>query len=154
MDVSVSQKDPEILFRLQLLFGGAVSKLYPHSIRRWTLSGARAAAFLRLVYSQLSERRQTQADAALASHAKVKVYKQRMTFKRGDIVEWVYDDDENFSMKGAIGIVYATPADTFMDSDMIRINWIVLPSGTQEVSSKNGGWLQAHFRVLTHADAV
>ena len=67
--VSLTQKDPWILYKLQLLFGGSLRlKLngdISKSISAWTLSGARARGFLLTMYKFLSPRRQEQAMRAL-----------------------------------------------------------------------------------------
>jgi hypothetical protein len=61
--ISIPQKDPWILYKLQSLFGGRVSKP-PTQIARWRLCGPRARGFLMTIYSILSPRRQEQAKRA------------------------------------------------------------------------------------------
>ena len=73
--LSVSQKDPEILYRLRDLFGGSVYqytlsknlKYAGQTFCRWTLHGQRAREFAILVYPWLSMRRKAQIDKVHAS---------------------------------------------------------------------------------------
>ena len=72
--VSVSQKDPEMLYRLRDFFGGSVkeydnnfgtvaSKNQPFTIYAWRVCGNRARVFLAVIYSWLTARRKSQIDA-------------------------------------------------------------------------------------------
>ena len=69
VDLSVSQKDPEILYRLRDWFGGAVRfakcKTVPadRQVYQWNACGDRARLFFALVYHSLSARRKAQIDA-------------------------------------------------------------------------------------------
>lgn len=56
---SVAQKDPWILEKLKLLFGGSIS-LGLTGMSNWQLSGSRARGFLMTIYCLLSPRRQAQ----------------------------------------------------------------------------------------------
>jgi hypothetical protein len=70
--VTVSQKDPWILFRLQRLVGGSVRHYsYTHQFSNWTINGALARGFLMTIYNFLSPRRRTQATTALLTHPNV-----------------------------------------------------------------------------------
>jgi hypothetical protein len=73
--VSVSQKDPELLYRLRDLFGGNVShynnrifnkKICP--ISHWNISGDRGRTFIGAIYPFLTARRKEQIDATSAGH--------------------------------------------------------------------------------------
>ena len=67
---NVYQKDPELLYKMQRLFGGSVhkrksrseirGKMYEYSGYWWQASGGRAHGFLMTIYSLLSVRRQGQ----------------------------------------------------------------------------------------------
>ncbi len=62
--LAVSQKDPEILYRLRDWFGGSIS--LPGAVNpchHWNACGDNARVFLSLVYQYLSERRKLQAQA-------------------------------------------------------------------------------------------
>lgn len=77
--VSVTQKDPELLYRLRDLFGGRV-KLYRNDrgiipvkagrlmIFAWRLCGDRARVFLAAIYPFLTARRKSQVDSTSAIH--------------------------------------------------------------------------------------
>jgi len=71
--VSVSQKDPEMLYRMRDFFGGAVKEYpndrgtnknghQPFTIFAWRVCGDRARVFLAVIYSYLTARRQFQID--------------------------------------------------------------------------------------------
>lgn len=68
--VSVAQKDPWLIDRLQSLFGGAVahydSKKHNARYYYWRASGFRARGFLLTIYKFLSPRRQQQIRLAMA----------------------------------------------------------------------------------------
>src|SRR5882762_7386766 len=72
IDLSVTQKDPEVLYRLRDWFGGAVRfarcKTIPadKQVYQWNCCGDRARVFMALVYSFLSARRKSQIDATNA----------------------------------------------------------------------------------------
>lgn len=59
--VMVSQKDPEILFRLQEILGGTVSLRHVGGTPKWQCHGARARGVTMTIYKFLSQRRKTQA---------------------------------------------------------------------------------------------
>lgn len=64
--VSVSQKDPWILYKFQNLFGGSVrTRGKKHPIWQWSAAGARGRGFLMTMYKLLSPRRRVQAKAAI-----------------------------------------------------------------------------------------
>lgn len=59
----VSQKDPEILYRLRAMFGGRIEMNRantPHYLHTWKLYGDRARRFFQMIYPELSSRRQLQ----------------------------------------------------------------------------------------------
>ena len=60
--LSVGQKDPWILYRLNSLFGGSVRthSSHKHGLSVWTLCGARARGFAMTIYQFLSPRRKEQ----------------------------------------------------------------------------------------------
>jgi hypothetical protein len=68
LEVGVTQKDPEILYRLREWFGGSVAfarcSTIPadQQVYRWSLCGDRARLFLSIVYHFLSARRKYQVD--------------------------------------------------------------------------------------------
>ena len=62
--VVIVQKDQWILWRLQALFGGAVTKRRTKDISDWRLCGAAARGFLMTTYKFLSPRRKAQAIVA------------------------------------------------------------------------------------------
>jgi len=68
---TVSQKDPELLYRLRDLFGGSVN-LYKVGTKRkfevhhWLVSGDKARGFLAAIYPFLTCRRKAQIDATNA----------------------------------------------------------------------------------------
>jgi len=70
--VTVTQKDPELLYRLRDLFGGGI-KLYNVGNQRrfecyhWVICGDRARAFLGAIYPFLTGRRRAQIDTTSAS---------------------------------------------------------------------------------------
>jgi hypothetical protein len=71
--LSVSQNDPEILYRLRDLFGGSVYRYVVYQrnpkglpIHRWTIHGQRARNFVDLIYPWLSTRRKSQVDQVRA----------------------------------------------------------------------------------------
>jgi hypothetical protein len=70
--ISVTQKDPEILYRLRDWFGGSVRFAQCKTIDpdkqcyNWIACGNRARFFIALVYPFLSARRKTQVDATSA----------------------------------------------------------------------------------------
>lgn len=67
-NVQVSQKDPELLYRLRDLFGGGV-KPYMNggfSIHHWTCCGDRGRAFIGAIYPYLTSRRKAQIEATTA----------------------------------------------------------------------------------------
>ena len=62
--VSVTQKDPEILYRLRDWFGGSVRDNGAGTgVHVWDACGDRARIFMALIYLRLSSRRKVQADA-------------------------------------------------------------------------------------------
>lgn len=64
-EVSVPQKDPELLFKLRDLFGGRVKKGNTENIWRWEANGKHGRGFLMTIYSMLTQRRKAQVRAAL-----------------------------------------------------------------------------------------
>jgi hypothetical protein len=59
--VTLPQKDPEILYRLQKYFGGRVTpSIRKNYLHFWACYSARAAGFLLTIYPILSKRRQEQ----------------------------------------------------------------------------------------------
>ena len=62
--VSVTQKDPWILYRLQSLYGGRVTQ-YDPPYHRWNVSGETARMFMLSIWDWLSPRRREQALPAL-----------------------------------------------------------------------------------------
>jgi hypothetical protein len=70
--VTVSQKDPELLYRLRDMFGGGI-KLYNTGKERrfpiyyWHLCGDRGRAFIGVVYPFLTARRKVQIDSTAVS---------------------------------------------------------------------------------------
>jgi hypothetical protein len=66
--LSVTQKDPEILYRMRDLFGGSIYEYQNHmgSVHRWTIHGQRTRNFVQLIYPWLSERRKQQIEAVNA----------------------------------------------------------------------------------------
>jgi hypothetical protein len=60
--VQIAQKDPWILYKLQMLFGGKITmtKYKCASYPRWVITGPRARGFLMTIYMFLSPRRQDQ----------------------------------------------------------------------------------------------
>lgn len=66
--VSISQKDPELLYRLRDMFGGGI-KLYDcgkdrrFPIYHWRVCGDHARLFLAVIYPYLTSRRKAQIDA-------------------------------------------------------------------------------------------
>lgn len=67
--IMVSQKDPEILYRLRDWFGGSVNrnsgrkKCPEETIHKWIACGDHGRVFAALIYKYLSSRRRTQIDA-------------------------------------------------------------------------------------------
>jgi hypothetical protein len=62
--VSVTQKDPEILYRLRIWFGGSVRDNGAGAgVHTWDICGDRARIFTALTYEFLTVRRKTQVDA-------------------------------------------------------------------------------------------
>lgn len=78
LSVKISQKDPELLYRLRDLWGGSVRfwavknekgswifegyESYKNPIYVWTVTGDRARGFLRQIYPLVSNRRKVQID--------------------------------------------------------------------------------------------
>ena len=63
IELSVTQKDPEILYRLRDWFGGKVCDNGAHNgVHIWCVYGNHARIFLTLCYPRLSARRRAQAD--------------------------------------------------------------------------------------------
>ena len=59
----VSQKDPEILYRMRALFGGRIEMNRantPYYLHAWKLYGDRARRFFQIIYPELSTRRRLQ----------------------------------------------------------------------------------------------
>ena len=65
----VSQKDPELLYRFQKLFGGTVQAVKKGAMHCWVASGSRARGFLMTMYPLLTKRRQQQVRNTLTSGA-------------------------------------------------------------------------------------
>ena len=69
--VTVSQKDPELLYRIRDFFGGGI-KLYDVGYQRkfqcyhWSICGDRARVFLGAIYPFLTSRRKAQIDSTSA----------------------------------------------------------------------------------------
>lgn len=64
--VGIYQKDPEILYRCQEMFGGNISQNRHHAPEKicnvWNLGGDRARLFLQVIYPYMSARRKVQID--------------------------------------------------------------------------------------------
>jgi hypothetical protein len=69
--LSVTQKDPEVLYRLRDLFGGSVYEYMVNDLpcSRWTVHGQRARNFAEKIYSFLSARRKMQIDKVRAAYS-------------------------------------------------------------------------------------
>jgi hypothetical protein len=66
--ITVSQKDPELLYRLRDWFGGSVIR-FPNGkfeCHRWAVSGDKARGFLAAIYPFMTARRKSQIDATNA----------------------------------------------------------------------------------------
>ena len=63
--VGVTQKDPWLLVKLLMLFGGRIYKYKTRPIFEWHLSGSRSKGFLFTIFTFLSPRRRRQIEAAL-----------------------------------------------------------------------------------------
>lgn len=69
LGVTVSQKDPEIVWRLREYFGGSVSTVrgpIGQTIYRWDITSVRAHGFLMTIWGFMSSRRRGQIAKALA----------------------------------------------------------------------------------------
>lgn len=64
----IPQKDPEILYRLPEMYGGAVSGMRKHGVHVWQISGRQAARLAEDMWPWLSERRRTQIDVVWPAH--------------------------------------------------------------------------------------
>lgn len=65
--VQISQKDPEILFRIREMFGGSITEVRvgtPHYCHVLKINGDRARLMLQLIYPYMSVRRKKQIDRA------------------------------------------------------------------------------------------
>lgn len=61
---TVTQKDPELLYRLREWFGGRVAIQSPkHQVHVWECNGDRCRTFLALIYGFMTARRKAQIDA-------------------------------------------------------------------------------------------
>jgi len=65
--VSATQDSPQLLRRLQLLFGGTVSPAHrkPKSSNQWTVYGTRARGVMLTLYTLLSDKRKAEIAQAL-----------------------------------------------------------------------------------------
>lgn len=65
--LSVSQKDPELLYRLRRLFGGSITGPTEGGCHRWILGGIRGRGFAMTIFTFLTTRRRQQTLRALGS---------------------------------------------------------------------------------------
>ena len=73
----ITQKDPEILFILQKLFGGRVCQMKTGAkAHRWNISGARALGLMFTIFKFLSKRRKEQFIKALNINKQSKYYQE------------------------------------------------------------------------------
>src|SRR6267143_1860507 len=71
--IGAPQNDPQLLYRLQSLFGGAVGetgKTRPRSIWQWTIYGTRARGVMLTLYTLLSDKRKKEIMQALYGDTK------------------------------------------------------------------------------------
>lgn len=96
--VSVSQKDPELLYRLRDLFGGMVkeypndrgtnvSKGRPITIYAWRIHGDKARVFLAAIYPYMTARRKAQIDRTAASRFIVSIG----NLPHSDIIPYIHE---------------------------------------------------------------
>ena len=93
ISVVIGQKDPEILYRLRDLFGGAIYERHNSGANKiklhaWVMWGYFAKPFLRQIFQYLSTRRKEQIEKVCPDLFSVSVTTARLPFEKSDDPVW------------------------------------------------------------------